>query len=126
MKYLKVFNAEDDHVEYYGTDLIKYPNVGAYRENVLTSTEHDRVYYVNVIIFTVDGTEYQAEVGMPWEEWINSDYNTDGYGIYYKDTSIITTSDTNYVVCRGSVYVEPAEEIIHNYNYVTNYDDAPI
>ena len=35
----------------------------------------------NLITFTIDGTEYQAEEGMMWGEWIRSEYNTDGYVI---------------------------------------------
>ena len=31
---------------------------------------------VNLITFTIDGTEYQAEEGMTWGEWVNSEYNT--------------------------------------------------
>ena len=31
------------------------------------------------ISFTIDGTSYQAEDGMTWEEWLESDYNTPGY-----------------------------------------------
>lgn len=34
----------------------------------------------NLITFTIDGTEYQAEEGMIWDEWVESEYNTDGYG----------------------------------------------
>jgi len=38
-----------------------------------------------LITFTIDGAEYQAEEGMTWEEWCNSSYNTieadvDSYG----------------------------------------------
>ena len=28
-----------------------------------------------MIKFTIDGTEYQAEEGMTWEDWVNSEYN---------------------------------------------------
>ena len=33
-------------------------------------------YYAELITFTIDGVEYQAEEGMTWEQWVNSDYNT--------------------------------------------------
>lgn len=33
---------------------------------------------VNLISFTIDGTSYQAEEGMTWEQWANSSYNTAG------------------------------------------------
>ena len=31
----------------------------------------------SLISFTIDGTSYQAEEGMTWEQWVNSDYNTE-------------------------------------------------
>jgi hypothetical protein len=34
---------------------------------------------VNIITFMIKGVEYQAKDGMTWGEWINSEYNTDGY-----------------------------------------------
>ena len=33
---------------------------------------------VTLISFTIAGTSYQAEEGMTWEQWVNSDYNTIG------------------------------------------------
>lgn len=35
-----------------------------------------------LITFTIGGTTYQAIDGMTWEEWVNSEYNTDGFYIY--------------------------------------------
>lgn len=32
-----------------------------------------------LITFTIDGEEYQAEEGMTWGEWVESEYNTDGF-----------------------------------------------
>ena len=47
------------------------------------------------ITFKISGTSYQAEVGMTWEEWVNSDYNT---GNYYINGSLITVGDGNYIM----------------------------
>lgn len=33
---------------------------------------------VKLISFTINGTSYQAEDGMTWSEWCDSDYNTIG------------------------------------------------
>lgn len=33
----------------------------------------------NLITFTIGGIQYQAEEGMTWGEWIEREYNTDGY-----------------------------------------------
>lgn len=30
---------------------------------------------LDLITFTIDGIEYQAEKGMTWEKWVNSEYN---------------------------------------------------
>ena len=45
----------------------------------------------NLITFTVDGVEYQAQEGMSWEEFINSEYNTGNFII--KNNYIYTTDD---------------------------------
>ena len=42
---------------------------------------------VELISFTINGTAYQAESGMTWYEWCNSNYNTYGY----------STSNASYV-----------------------------
>ncbi len=34
------------------------------------------------IIFYIDSNEYEAEDGMTWEEWINSEYNPGQYYVY--------------------------------------------
>ncbi len=35
-----------------------------------------------LINFSIGSTSYQAEEGMTWEQWVNSEYNTDGYIVY--------------------------------------------
>ena len=46
----------------------------------------------NLISFTIEGTTYQAEEGMTWGEWIESDYNTGGFTNYSGDHSIVVDS----------------------------------
>ena len=38
-----------------------------------------------IISFTIDGTSYQAEEGMTWAQWVNSDYNTATPKYYIND-----------------------------------------
>lgn len=45
MKHLKVFDEEGEHSEYYFADSTIYPNVGAYRENVLFDPNYSKVYF---------------------------------------------------------------------------------
>lgn len=44
------------------------------------------------ITFTIDGTTYQAEDGMTWEQWVNSDYNTAPI-CYISGTSVLYSND---------------------------------
>jgi hypothetical protein len=36
---------------------------------------------VKLISFTINGTSYQAEEGMTWDEWVESEYNTSNFVI---------------------------------------------
>lgn len=62
---------------------------------------------VGTIDFTIDGNKYQAEEGMTWQEWIESDYNYDdrtyifgGQVCYLSSTS--GEKDGTYVVFEKS------------------------
>jgi hypothetical protein len=47
-----------------------------------------KIKYMNQVIlisFDVNGTTYEAEEGMTWYEWVESDYNTDSYGVNEED-----------------------------------------
>lgn len=44
--------------------------------------------------FQINGKDYIAKVGMTWEEWCNSEYNTDGY---WYDALIYSRGGTSYV-----------------------------
>lgn len=78
-------------------------------------------YYIN-------NTElvFQAEEGMTWEEWINSEYNTENYTVYDNDFM-----DNDLVICgyyfgqhicigsNSTEYVYPHDKIMANHTYVT-------
>lgn len=64
---------------------------------------------VSLITFTIGGTSYQAEAGMTWAEWCESDYNTDGYysrgsDIHISDNTYITSVTTSTVIVSGNSY----------------------
>lgn len=46
----------------------------------------DSVEAVSLISFSIGSTTYQAEEGMTWAEWCDSEYNTGGY--YISDTRV--------------------------------------
>lgn len=68
---------------------------------------------VTLIVFTIDGTEYQAEEGMTWEEWCSSGYNTDGYHI--DDGVVYSKMETKLID-----NVTPLDIILNNGDYVTS------
>ena len=58
-----------------------------------------------LITFTIDGTEYQAEEGMTWEQWVDSEYNS---GIFIKHIdgfSITCTSNPISLIRLNNVNV---------------------
>lgn len=70
-------------------------------ERLTYSPKEDDTYIYEVVInnttlimFTVNGTEYQAEEDMTWKEWCNSEYNTGGFKYSSGDVGdAIYTSD---------------------------------
>ena len=76
---------------------------------------------VNLISFTIDGTEYYAEDGMTWDEWLNSEYNVGdwtnsegrkGYYIVNAGIGIGTVADSN-----SNIITDMTTLIIENYSY---------
>lgn len=74
---------------------------------------------VKLISFTVEDTTYQAEEGMTWFEWVNSNYNTNGY--YIVGSNIRISYSLAYEVSYDGVLVRSDESIIENRVYVLNY-----
>lgn len=61
---------------------------------------------------TTTTTEYQAEKGMTWGEWVESDYNTDGF--YVNDSSsmkpIRNATNMSAVVYENNINMAPQRE----------------
>lgn len=60
------------------TGLISYKNNGG---TTLFTLQLPVYVPVTLISFKIGSTSYQAEDGMTWGEWVESEYNTDGYFI---------------------------------------------
>lgn len=101
---------------------------------------------VMLIRFTIDGTTYQAEGGMTWAEWVESDYNVDRYktGVLGQDfgtagmfgfssgtgdLNVIATASSNYsssrivgkyVMLQGANHSQPVSqsEVITSMDYM--------
>lgn len=72
---------------------------------------------VSLISFTISGVEYQAEEGMTWYEWCNTEYKTDGWTCYSLTSEISNDgwALSNPGVMSGSPI--GSDEIIQNGTY---------
>ena len=76
-----------------------------------------------VIVFTIDGVEYHADSGMTWEEWINSDYNTDGFCLAYATEKMaFVTLNGRDLYAYGALIVQSTMVIDSKINYTFTYD----
>ena len=75
----------------------------------------------NLITFTIDGTEYQAEEGMTWGEWVESEYNnTDKYFISYGFVKInISAGSTGFIGIESPI--SSSDAITPDNNYIILY-----
>ena len=67
-----------------------------------------------LISFSIGGTTYQAEEGMTWGEWINSEYNTGGFMDGGNDDIV---SSSWFWVHDRTGYVSHSQTIIAKYDY---------
>ena len=63
----------------------------------------------NLITFTIDETEYQAEEGMTWGEWVDSEYNTANYmfaqgNIWASASIIVRNIAPSDIILNNGVY----------------------
>lgn len=92
---------------------------GVYKYTGTTGTYENGALYVleeeaSLISFTIDGTSYQAEEGMTWGEWVESEYNTDGFIIF---NSIYVGNDSYVIEVDTEDYAVVEEYIIEGYAY---------
>lgn len=72
----------------------------------------------NLILFTVAGVEYQAEEGMTWSEWVNSQYTDGRYQIDDSNVVRLILSDGTCTIGNGGIiyYIYGDDEILSS-NY---------
>lgn len=74
----------------------------------------------NLITFTVDGTSFQAEEGMTWAEWCESDYNTDGVKIDSLG-NVVTSVGLRIATAQYSGAQIQTDVIVANTSYVVQH-----
>ena len=81
--------------------------------------QQQRLYLIKsnatIIEFTIGGTSYQAEEGMTWAEWIESEYNTDNLVLGYGDEVVYNTTNGYSVFYNGEV--QTSYETVYEYEY---------
>ena len=78
----------------------------------------DVIWIPNEITFTINGNSYTAERGMNWEQWCNSEYNTEGWTI-----QSMASGSYLYMVVKNSNGVgidSTNEKIVENKAYITS------
>lgn len=75
-----------------------------------------------MIEFTIGETTYQAEEDMTWEDWVDSEYNTDGWSNEHDNLT-----NRNYIwkiggraIKYNDSFVLPTDTIYNNTNYTTS------
>lgn len=68
--------------------------------------------------FTIDGTTYYAKDGMTWAEWVNSEYNTDGFTVDNTNSILLPNSKTEFVQYWKGGLEPKSYEVIKVWTYV--------
>lgn len=77
------------------------------------------IKYVYIVHFKINETTYTALENMTWQEWINSEYNTAGYGIYITASgdTVIGNADDDMGVYNNLGYAKASDIIVAGYSY---------
>lgn len=120
MKYTKKFQTESDYQAFKNSNNWITPNV-----SVIEEASDSEVIKYNPFLFLLSfiinnpygtHTNFQAEEGMMWEEWVKSSYNLDGYVI--SDGKVMDTWSGNYVSLNNEMVGE------NDFIYETTYGMA--
>ena len=73
---------------------------------------------VVIINFSIEDFQFQAEEGMTWREWVNSEYNTDGACVYNEAADTIRFVEYSLdVLSPSNAPVKGSDSIISGYFY---------
>ena len=69
------------------------------------------------ISFSIEDTQFQAEEGMTWKEWVNSEYNSNGACVYNEGSDTIRFVEYSLDVLSSNIPVKGSDSIISGYFY---------
>ena len=106
MKYINKFSTNADYQAFKEGEGYVTPYVCYIEE---TNGIKLQEYIAPIITFTINGIEYQAEEGMTWENWCNSEYNTRDFwcssnNVYIDNGTMISGETPSDVICEESMY----------------------
>lgn len=72
---------------------------------------------VVIISFSIEDFQFQAEEGMTWREWVNSEYNTDGACVYNEGADTIRFVEYSLDVLLSNTPVKGSDTIVPGHFY---------
>ena len=84
------------------------------QDSLMESAKEDET----VFTFYIDDVECTAEVGMTWEQWIESDYNTIGVSFYDEDNPVVVLNGKAVHEISGQTLMDA--DPIKEFRYFTN------
>lgn len=70
-----------------------------------------------IINFSIEDIKFQAEEGMTWREWANSEYNSEGACVYKEGEDVIYFVEYALNVLASNIPVKGSDTIISGYFY---------
>lgn len=88
--------------------------VQAMIDNAIAKLQKEAV----IIGFSIEDFQFQAEEGMTWREWVNSEYNTDGACVYNAGSDTVRFVEYSLdVLSPSNAPVKGSDTIISGYFY---------
>lgn len=85
-------------------------------KTLVSGTAYTLSFSAKTFTFTINNVTYTAEVGMTWNDWVNSSYNTYGYYIY--NNYVMAYYDETLQYYPSWTPVSPTDTIISGENYI--------
>ena len=87
-------------------------------EHAIANAQGDGNDEVVIINFSIEDYQFQAEEGMTWREWVNSEYNREGACVYNEGENTIRFVEYSLnVLSPSNVPVKGSDTIISGYFY---------